>query len=147
MFGKSRASGKSAGGEPGPSAGGYPVVSQGSAAPAPTMVSGVREPAVKPSVISDAVTFVGELSSRGALHIDGNATGTIDAESITVGLGGRLDGQVRCGVLHVKGSFNGTAVCDDLIVAEQAQVEGSLTYRTILVARGSRVLGELTVAE
>jgi len=119
-----------------------------SAAPAapPAARPGVQALAIKPSIISDAVTFVGELSSRGALHIDGSATGTVDAESITVGVGGRLEGTARCSTLHVKGSFSGTAICDELIIAEEAHVEGSLTYKTILAQRGAHVTGELTVA-
>ena len=105
------------------------------------------QPQVKPSVISDAVRFVGDLISKGAIHIDGNAEGSVQAEAVTVGAGGSLNGKVSCGKLHVKGSFSGNAVCDDLIISDEANVTGSLTYKTLLVQRGAQVNGELFLVE
>ncbi len=110
--------------------------------PLPAAASGLQSPAIKPSVISDAVSFVGEFTSKGALHIDGSAKGTIEAESVTVGSTGSLNGKVRCRKLHVRGSFAGSVFCDELIIADDARVEGEMTYRTILVQRGAHVVGE-----
>jgi cytoskeletal protein CcmA (bactofilin family) len=147
MFARSKRSGDTTSDdEPGSRAYAPAPAPRAPAPPVPAPRGGLQEPAIKPSIISDAVTFVGELSSKGALHIDGSATGTIEAESITVGPSGRLEGNVRCGTLHVKGRFSGTAVCDELIIAEAAWVEGSMTYRTILAQRGARVLGDFAVA-
>lgn len=101
------------------------------------------EPEIKPSVISDAVEFVGDLKSRGALHIDGRTQGTVQAESVTVGSSGSLQGTVRCSKLHVKGRLLGRAYCNELTVAREAVVEGELHFREILVQRGARVTGTL----
>jgi len=111
------------------------------------MLGGLQAPVVKPSIISDAVSFVGEFTSKGALHIDGNAKGTIEAESVTVGTGGSLEGKVSCRKLHVKGRFSGTVVCDELVINEEADVAGSLSYRTIFVQRGAHVVGEFYVID
>jgi cytoskeletal protein CcmA (bactofilin family) len=113
----------------------------------PAPVQGALQPEIKPSLISDAVSFVGELTSKGALQIDGSAKGTIRADSVTVGADGALDGAVSCKKLHVKGNFSGTVVCDELIIADEASVEGSLTYKSILIQRGARVAGEFFVVE
>jgi cytoskeletal protein CcmA (bactofilin family) len=115
--------------------------------PAQAPVLGVLQPQIKPSVISDAVSFVGELTSKGPLHIDGSAKGTIRAESVTVGASGVLDGAVSCKKLHVKGNFSGSVICDELVIADEASVEGSLTYKSILVQRGAQVAGEFFVIE
>jgi len=109
------------------------------------LLNGLQTPAVKPSIISDAVSFVGDFVSKGALHIDGAARGNIEAESITVGVGGSLEGTVTCRKLHVKGNFAGTVTCDDLIISDEAQVEGELIYKSILVARGAHVMGKFTL--
>lgn len=102
---------------------------------------------IRPSIISDAVCFVGDLTSKGAIHIDGSAKGTVEAETVTVGTGGSLDGKVSCRKLHVKGSFFGIAVCDELIIGEEASVKASLTYKTLLVQRGAQVDGEVFIVE
>jgi cytoskeletal protein CcmA (bactofilin family) len=105
------------------------------------------ESRIKPSVISDAVEFVGEFRTRGALHVDGSAEGAIDAESVTIGSTGTVQGTVHCGRLHIKGKFTGDAVCDDLLVATEATVAGSLTFRSILVQRGAHIAGDFFVRE
>jgi len=107
----------------------------------------VPAPADKPSVISDAVDFVGEFRTSGSLHIDGKAKGTIEAESVTVGPGGSLEGVVACRKLQVKGRFSGEVTCDELLVANEASVAGSLRYRTILVQRGAHVVGDFLVID
>src|SRR3974390_3302723 len=109
-------------------------------AAAAAKMAGLEEPAVKPSIISDAVSFVGEIPSRGAIHIDGDARGTVTAESLTIGSGGSLNGKVACRKLHIKGTFQGTAVCDELVIMDEARVEGSLGYRSILMQKGARVV-------
>jgi cytoskeletal protein CcmA (bactofilin family) len=101
----------------------------------------------KPSIISDAVCFVGDFSSRGAIHIDGSAKGSVEAETVIVGAGGSLDGKVSCRKLHVKGNFSGSVICDDLIISEDAKVKASLTYKTLLVKRGAHVDGEVLIVE
>jgi cytoskeletal protein CcmA (bactofilin family) len=133
----------------------FPVSSEPPSAPAsapatvpvePAAVLDVQQaPAIKPSIISDAVNFVGEFRSTGALHIDGNAKGTIEAESVTVGTGGSLEGTVSCKKLHVQGSLQGDVTCDELIISDEGQVAGALSYKTILVQRGARVAGKFSV--
>ena len=115
--------------------------------PPPVPLLAALEPQIKPSIISDAVCFVGELTSKGAIHIDGNAKGTVQAESVTVGTAGSLDGKVSCRKLHVKGSFSGTAICDDLIIGGEANVQASLTYKTLQVERGAQVNGEVVIVQ
>jgi cytoskeletal protein CcmA (bactofilin family) len=116
-------------------------------AAAAAKLAGLEAPSVKPSIISDAVSFVGEITSRGAIHIDGDARGTVTAESLTIGAGGALNGKVACRKLYIKGRFQGSAVCDELTITEEARVEGSLGYRTILMQKGAQVTGELLVID
>jgi cytoskeletal protein CcmA (bactofilin family) len=101
----------------------------------------------RPSVIGEAVCFVGDFTSKGAIRIDGDAKGTVQAESVTVSGTGSLDGRVSCRKLHVKGNFSGSVICDDLIISEAAHVKATLTYKTLLVQRGAHVDGEVLIVE
>jgi cytoskeletal protein CcmA (bactofilin family) len=48
----------------------------------------------------------------------------------------------------VKGIFSGNGACEELVIAEEAQVAvGSLSYKTIAVQRGARVAGDLVLIE
>jgi cytoskeletal protein CcmA (bactofilin family) len=112
------------------------------------VIAGLTEVVVKPSVLSDAISISGDIRTKGALHIDGYAKGTIDAGSVTIGGGGLFEGTIRCGRLHVKGIFSGNGACEDLVVSEEAQVAvGSLSYKTIAIQRGARVAGDLVLIE
>jgi cytoskeletal protein CcmA (bactofilin family) len=113
----------------------------------PTSPTAIAEPVLKPSVISDVVDFVGQFKTKGALHIDGRAKGTIEAESITVGPTGSVDGTVHCVRLHVKGRFHGRVTCEDLIVNDEAYLSGSMSYKTIIIQRGAHVTGDFVVLE
>ena len=97
----------------------------------------------KPSVISEGFFLTGDIVSSGILHIEGKINGKIKAESINIGPCGRVDGDLDCETLHVKGVFSGSAVCDELVVADNATVQGSVTYRSITVSRGANIQGEL----
>ncbi len=143
MFGKSKLVA-----DPKPRAPSAPAPAS-SSAPAPVERApalGVLPAAIiKPSIISDAVNFIGDLRSEGALHIDGNAKGTIEADSVTVGTSGSLEGTVSCKKLHIKGNLAGNVTCDELVISHEAHVAGTLAYKTILIQRGARVVGEFCV--
>jgi cytoskeletal protein CcmA (bactofilin family) len=47
--------------------------------------------------------------------------------------------------LHIKGSFSGTAVCGELVVAASAIVKGSITYQVLTIGRGATIEGDLIV--
>lgn len=97
----------------------------------------------KPSVISEGFVLTGDIFSSGILHIEGKINGKIKAESINIGPCGRVDGDLDCETLHVKGVFSGSAVCGELVVADKATVQGNVTYRSITVSRGANIQGEL----
>ena len=97
----------------------------------------------KPSVISEGFSMTGDILSGGILHIEGKINGKIKAESINIGPRGRVDGQLDCDTLHIKGVFSGSAVCDELVVADNASVKGRVTYRSVAISRGAMIEGEL----
>jgi cytoskeletal protein CcmA (bactofilin family) len=72
----------------------------------------------------------------------------VQGAQIQVGAAGALDGIVTCAQLTVKGRVEGTITCDDLQVGATGWVKGTIRYRSLTVAPGGRVEGELvTMAE
>ncbi len=126
-------------GEPAP----VPVVAPEVTTPKRVLSSASVLDSHKPSVISEGFVLTGDIFSSGILHIEGKINGKIKAESINIGPCGRVDGDLDCETLHVKGVFSGSAVCGELVVADKATVQGSVAYRSITVSRGANIQGEL----
>ena len=99
----------------------------------------------KPTVISEGFSLTGDIVSDGILHIEGRTSGTIKASSINIGPRGHVEGNVACASLHVKGTFSGTAVCAELVVAASAVVRGHITYQLLTIGRGASIEGDLVV--
>ena len=97
----------------------------------------------KPSVISAGFVIQGAVHSEGILLLDGTVRGSIDSVALTVGKSGRVDGNIACKVLHIKGYFAGEALCDELVIDETAVIEASIRYKHIKVARGAVIIGTL----
>ena len=98
----------------------------------------------KPSVISEGFSLIGELTAQGVLHVEGVIKGTVTTESVNIGPTGAIEGEVRCGSLHIKGTFIGEALCQELFIANNALVRGNITYETLSIQRGAYVQGTLT---
>ena len=100
----------------------------------------------KPAVISEDFTVKGDIESRGTLHVEGTIVGTISSDHINISATGRVEGDVHCNSLNIKGYFAGTAVCEELVVAASAHVKGHLTYKFLTVGTGARVEGDMVVS-
>lgn len=99
----------------------------------------------KPSVISEGVSFTGDMVSQSLLHVDGEYNGTITADALIVGPNGLVTGTVTCSRMQVKGKFVGTAECEEMLVDGAATVNGSISYRVLTVQRGAVVAAEMLV--
>lgn len=99
--------------------------------------------ASKPSVISEGFEMRGDIMSNGILHVDGRVVGSITCESIHITGNGVVEGTVRCATFNVKGRFKGTATCERLVVNATAHVHADLYYRSLSVAAGAVIQGEL----
>jgi cytoskeletal protein CcmA (bactofilin family) len=97
----------------------------------------------KPSIVSESIEIRGELNSTGALHVEGKVVGKITAQSVNISSSGSVDGDLTCQSFNVKGHFSGTAVCEELLRAGSARVDGNVSYRYITIGAGAVIRGEL----
>jgi len=138
---------------------GIPALGSGSEAPAAPAAQPEAKPADtrrapaiaplqssdKPAIISEGFSVVGELRSpQGVLHVEGRVNGTLAAQSIHISGTGEVQGEVSCTSLSIKGSFTGSAVCDELVVASSAIINGKIGYKFLTVGAGATIDGELT---
>ena len=118
--------------------------------PAPqrnSMMDIISNSTAKPSILSEGFTFRGEISAKGAIHVEGSLNGQIQVDELTIGSRGQVEGVVTCQSLHIKGKFTGTATCSELIVTSSASVDGHVVYQTLSVQKGASIKGELLLVK
>lgn len=97
----------------------------------------------KPSIISEGAVFEGNLVFNGTLHLDGQYTGNIKADKITIGKNGSFNGKFVADAVIVFGELKGEVTCKDLTLNAGSNVSGNVSYFSIKVQPGSTVSGEL----
>ena len=124
-------------------------ISAAPAAPTPrnSMMDMISTAATKPSILSEEFSFRGEISAKGAIHVEGALNGQIQVDELTIGARGQVEGVVTCSSLHIKGKFSGTATCNELIVTSSASVDGHVVYQTLSVQKGASIKGELLLVK
>ena len=112
-----------------------------------SMMDMISAAATKPSILSEGFSFRGEISAKGAIHVEGALNGQIQVDELTIGARGQVEGVVTCSNLHIKGKFSGTATCNELIVTSSATVDGHVVYKTLSVQKGASIKGELLLVK
>jgi cytoskeletal protein CcmA (bactofilin family) len=115
--------------------------------PRNNMMDIISSNATKPSILSEGFSFRGEISAKGAIHVEGSLNGQVQVDELTIGSRGQVEGVVTCSSLHIKGKFSGTATCSELIVTSSASVDGHVVYQTLSVQKGASIKGELLLVK
>jgi cytoskeletal protein CcmA (bactofilin family) len=126
-----------------------PPIESPPVAPTPrtNMMDMISSNAAKPSILSEGFSFRGEISAKGAIHVEGSLNGQVQVDELTIGSRGQVEGVVTCSSLHIKGKFSGTATCSELIVTSSASVDGHVVYQTLSVQKGASIKGELLLVK
>lgn len=112
-----------------------------------SMIDMITSTASKPSILSEGFSFRGEITAKGAIHVEGALNGQIQVDELTIGARGQVEGVVTCSSLHIKGKFSGTATCNELIVTSSASVDGHVVYQTLSVQKGASIKGDLLLVK
>ena len=84
-----------------------------------------------PTVIGAGCKLTGDIKTDHTVQIHGEVIGNITAETIVIGRGGRVVGEVRTPTLFLHGTLDGPAVVNTANVFNAAQMTGVLSYRTL----------------
>jgi cytoskeletal protein CcmA (bactofilin family) len=91
------------------------------------------------------LTFKGELSADEDMVLLGRVEGTIThTESLTIGVGGSVVGDLRARVITIRGTVDGDLIASESItVAPTANVTGDLTAPHISIIEGAMLNGSV----
>ena len=104
----------------------------------PSMVTTLIGPG---TVIDGNVKFEGVLRVEGT--IVGDATGLMNSMLVLV-KGGRISGSVSATSALINGPIEGVIVtCDTLELQSEARLNGEITYKDLVIAKGAIITGSL----
>lgn len=101
----------------------------------------------KASVISPGVLIKGSIQSPGPLHFQGEVEGEVTAPQVSLGPTAKMRGKLNCEELAIHGLMEGEVVCGELSMGQTARLEGSVRCRTLRLAVGAVVNGEVLVGK
>lgn len=93
------------------------------------------------SILGPDLEITGEIITSGELEILGRVEGNVAADSLSVGLGGKLSGSVRANNVEVKGEIDGRVDSQTFIMRASAQVTADVVYATAVIESGASMEG------
>ena len=93
------------------------------------------------SVIGDAATIVGDLTSEGEIEVQGTVEGNIRSRKIKIGESGQVNGEIVAEAADIHGSVEGPVVAATVSVARTARIIGHITHRELSIEPGAYLEG------
>ena len=93
------------------------------------------------SVVGDAATIVGDLTSEGEIEVQGTVEGNIRSRRVSVGEGGQVYGEIVAESVEISGSVEGPVVATNVAVTRTARVIGHITHRELNIEPGAYLEG------
>ncbi len=90
-----------------------------------------------PSILSADLKVVGDVTSEGEVHIDGDVVANI----VLIGETGAINGDVRAEPITVHGAINGQIKARNVSLAKTARVAGDILHENLSIERGAFLEG------
>lgn len=84
-----------------------------------------------PTVIGAGCHLTGNINTDHTVQIHGTVTGNVTAETIIIGRGGNIIGDISAKTLFLHGSLKGNATINTVNVFANAEMTGTLYYKTL----------------
>ncbi len=95
------------------------------------------------SVIGPDVRIVGDIITQGEMQIDGQVEGDITCQTLVVGEGARIAGEVSAETVRVHGELAGKINATTVVIAKSARVVGDVTHSTLEIEAGAHLEGHI----
>ena len=129
-------------------------VASGAVLPPPTPGQAAQRPAARPSgeralasMIGPDLTIMGNLVSKGEVHIEGEVQGDIHATHILIGEKARITGGVIAEDVVVRGQVMGSIRGKKVSLQASSHVEGDIYHKSLAIEQGAFFEGKSRRAE
>ena len=94
-----------------------------------------------PSLLSADLTIIGDLDSSGEVQIDGNLTGDIRVDVLTLGISANVVGEVFANSVRIHGKITGQINAKSVSLAKTAYVKGDILHEKLAIEDGAYLEG------
>lgn len=115
--------------------------SKGSTSSTVTPVEAKPSTPSTPSIISSDVRIVGDVQSQGEVQIDGTIDGDIRTQTLLVGEGARVTGEIVADTVIVRGSVTGQVKARSVELAKTARLIGDILHEDLAIETGAFLEG------
>lgn len=84
-----------------------------------------------PTIIGAGCVLDGNLNTDHTVQIHGHVKGNITADTVVIGRGGQVTGDIIASMLFLHGTLDGHALVNTANVFNNAKMSGILSYRTL----------------
>lgn len=84
-----------------------------------------------PTVIGAGCQLTGNIVTDHSVQIHGTVVGNVTAETVIIGRGGTVKGEINANDLFLHGTIAGPATVDIANIFSHAKMTGTLSYRTL----------------
>ncbi|MBO5834162.1 MAG: polymer-forming cytoskeletal protein [Alphaproteobacteria bacterium] len=84
-----------------------------------------------PTVIGAGCELVGNIKTDHTVQIHGEIRGNVTAETVVIGRGGHVIGELNANTLFLHGALDGPATVNVANIFSAAQMTGTLSYHTL----------------
>lgn len=103
----------------------------------PTLGRASKSGSGGPSQIGADLTIVGNLISRGEVHIDGELQGDLHAGNVVVGESARITGGIVADEIVVRGTVQGSIRGKRVVLQSSSKVEGDIFHSQLAIEQGA----------
>jgi cytoskeletal protein CcmA (bactofilin family) len=93
--------------------------------------------------VDESLSFAGNTTSKGHLHVEGEIKGDVICVSIEVGPKGRIAGDVSADEVIVAGRVVGSIRGGNVALKPESYVEGDISYESLMIEHGAHFEGSL----
>lgn len=94
-----------------------------------------------PSIISTDLTVTGDFASEGDIQIDGKVEGDVKTTRLTIGEGGSVKGAITADTVTVSGSVSGQIRAKTIVLARTSRVQGDIWHDSLAIEAGAQFEG------
>ena len=95
-------------------------------------------------IIGEGATIKGEIIEENEIMVNGAVDGDIQCKDLIVGKTGSIKGKIKADTLYVEGSIEGEINVKDLLkLMSSSYVSGKITYGSLQINEGGKLVGEL----
>jgi cytoskeletal protein CcmA (bactofilin family) len=99
------------------------------------------------SVIGEALTIAGHVTSKGGIRLCGQVQGDIHCASLVLGEGSRLEGNVIAEEVVIGGDLIGSIRALRVTLQSRSHVEGDLVHQSLAIEKGAYFEGKSRPSE